>query len=99
MISANLAREPYPVYPLGLTMVAESARKKGHEVFDWDHLMHKGSCEALQNFIDKQNPDFVGISLRNIDSVNFNEQKSHRCTDYSRWCRIYDNSRSNHGFS
>jgi radical SAM superfamily enzyme YgiQ (UPF0313 family) len=77
MISANLAREPYPVYPLGLTMVAESARKKGHEVFDWDHLMHKGSCEALQNFIDKQNPDFVGISLRNIDSVNFNEQKTY----------------------
>lgn len=77
LISANIAKEPYPVYPLGLTMVAEAARAKGHSVFEWDLLMKKGSIEIGSEFIKQHQPDIVGISLRNIDTVNYNEQKSY----------------------
>jgi len=28
LLSCNVTREPYPVYPLGLTMVADGARRR-----------------------------------------------------------------------
>ena len=77
LISCNTTREPYPVYPLGMTMITESARSKGHQVFEWDMLVTKNSLDDLGSFIKKHQPDFVGMSLRNIDSVNFNQQESY----------------------
>ena len=77
LISCNTTREPYPVYPLGMTMIADAARAKKHQVFEWDMLISKSSFDELSDFIYKNQPDIVGLSLRNIDSVNFNQQESY----------------------
>ncbi len=77
LISCNTNREPYPVYPLGMTLIAEAARSHGHQVFEWDMLVNRNSLDDLRLFIKKNQPDFIGMSLRNIDSVNFNQQESY----------------------
>ena len=77
LISCNTTREPYPVYPLGMTMISEAAHARGHKVNEWDMLMNKNSLDDLGAFVQKYQPDFVGMSMRNIDSVNFNQQESY----------------------
>ncbi len=70
LISSNTATSPYPVYPLGLSMVAASVRKAGHEILLFDS-MHAGSPEKeLVSKITSADPDVAGISVRNIDNVN-----------------------------
>ncbi len=77
LISCNVAREPYPVYPLGMTMVAEAARARGHLVMQWDLLCaaHEGrrycvSPEQTASSIRVFEPDVIGLSLRNIDNCD-----------------------------
>lgn len=70
LIACNRARSPYPVYPLGMSMVAEAARRAGHEVAEWDVLWGEESGQALEQAIDRTRPDVVGISLRNIDNTD-----------------------------
>ena len=73
LISCNTTREPYPVYPLGMTMVAAASRARGHDVAEWDVNVHGGFGEALENFTKRFQPDYIGLSLRNVDSANFNK--------------------------
>ncbi len=76
MISSNTAASPYLVYPLGLSMVASALDKAGHEVRQLDFLQKGSSFEALMEEVSGFNPKVVGISIRNIDNVNFlNEQR------------------------
>jgi len=76
MISSNTAASPYLVYPLGLSMVASALDKAGHEVRQLDLLQKDSSLEALMEEVTAVNPGVVGISIRNIDNVNFlNEQR------------------------
>ena len=76
LISANTARTPYPVYPLGISIVAGVLRRAGHEVTLFDLLQHNGSEEALAEAVRTRPPGLVGISIRNIDNVNLlNEQR------------------------
>jgi radical SAM superfamily enzyme YgiQ (UPF0313 family) len=77
LISCNVTEEPYPVYPLGLTMVAAAARAKGHEVFEWDILVGERSTERAVEAAKRCKPDMVGLSLRNVDNVNFAEQETY----------------------
>ncbi len=73
LISCNITQEPFPVYPLGMSMVAEAARKKGHVVSEWDMNVDGKDETSIRNFIQDNNPDYVGLSLRNVDSANFNK--------------------------
>ena len=70
LISSNTAKSPYPVYPLGLSMIAASAEKEGHEVSVFDYLQNNHSAEALADKINTAAPELIGISVRNIDNVN-----------------------------
>jgi radical SAM superfamily enzyme YgiQ (UPF0313 family) len=74
LISCNLAQEPYPVYPLGMAMVAEAARTHGHEVATFDLLADLandgGALEQAARAAASHKPDVIGLSLRNIDNVN-----------------------------
>ncbi len=75
LISANITVSPYPVYPLGLSMVAGALTRAGHEVRQYDTLKEENSLDALAAEIARFQPGLVGISVRNIDNVNFmNEQ-------------------------
>lgn len=70
LISANRHKEPYPVYPLG------TAYLKGYllnnlsdcvvDVVDMNLL----SEQDLQQYISEQKPDFLCVSIRNVDGAN-----------------------------
>ncbi len=71
LLSANVTTSPYPIYPVGMGMIAAALTSNGHEVLQADFLFHDSSLELLGEEIRSYNPDFVGISVRNIDNVNF----------------------------
>ena len=76
LIASNTAMTPYPVYPLGLSMVARALLDADHTVKQLDFLEQEKSLAALQKEAKTFSPDIVGISIRNIDNVNLvNEQR------------------------
>jgi lipid biosynthesis B12-binding/radical SAM protein len=70
LASVNVAAEPYAVYPLGMAAVASALTGGGHEVRQFDYLAAGGSDDALLGALEESRPDFVGLSLRNIDNVD-----------------------------
>lgn len=68
LISANQFNQPYPVYPLGLDYVAGSiAARHSVEIADVNALADK---QALLDVIQRYSPDLIGLSIRNIDTVD-----------------------------
>jgi radical SAM superfamily enzyme YgiQ (UPF0313 family) len=68
LVSVNTLKKPYPVYPLGLDYVA-GALDAGCDVkiVDLNDLDFPSGLEAmLRDF----SPDFVGVSIRNIDNTD-----------------------------
>ncbi|MEQ8212793.1 MAG: lipid biosynthesis B12-binding/radical SAM protein [Smithellaceae bacterium] len=68
LVSVNTLKTPYPVYPLGLDYVA-GALDAGCDVkiLDLNDLDFPFGLEAiLRDF----SPDFVGVSIRNIDNTD-----------------------------
>ncbi len=75
MISSNTAVSPYPIYPIGLSIVSGALTDAGHDVRQFDFLMENSSMDSIVQGVREYNPDLIGISIRNIDNVNFmNEQ-------------------------
>lgn len=77
--AANFCVEPLPVYPLGMGVIARALEMDGHEVKQFDPLMHtrEGFAAEAAAMIRSFNPDVIGISIRNIDvtdSRNANEE-------------------------
>ncbi len=70
LISANVATSPYPVYPIGMSMVATALQDAGHTVEMFDYLQNGCSDEAVCNKVGDVMPDLVGVSIRNVDNVN-----------------------------
>lgn len=70
LISANTTRSPYPVYPIGMSIVAAALARAGHEVAQADFLEQESSLDAIGREVARIAPDLVGISVRNIDNVN-----------------------------
>lgn len=71
LISYNLTKEPYPVYPLGMAVVAQDLRGHNHEVLEWDFLSEGESTEGLFSLIKAQDTDVIGISMRNVDNCSY----------------------------
>jgi len=69
LISANTVTVPYPVYPLGMAHVAGALQDAGHCVHQHDVLVD-GIGPALSERLRDFAPDLVGISIRNIDTVD-----------------------------
>lgn len=62
------------VFPLGLSYLAAMVKEK-HEVFCWDPNVSEDPVKELTALLSKVNPDVVGVSLRNIDSIfSFNRR-------------------------
>lgn len=68
IIASNRNKQPVTVMPLGACIVAEAAEKAGHRVSMLDLMFEKNPHSALEDKLDKTNPDVVGISVRNIDN-------------------------------
>lgn len=66
LVSLNRCTAPDPVFPLGLSYLANALRRSGHRVEWHDVQIPSAPAEAV---LDAFQPDVVGISLRNIDDV------------------------------
>jgi radical SAM superfamily enzyme YgiQ (UPF0313 family) len=73
LINMNLCDAPYPVFPLGLAYVDSALRRAGHQTrwVDWQ-MGRPDAAETLAEF----QPDFIGISLRNIDDVLIKKRRT-----------------------
>jgi len=69
-LSANTTTEPYPVYPLGMAVIASALAARGHEVRQFDFLAAGCSEVRLREDLEAFAPDFICFSLRNIDNVD-----------------------------
>ncbi len=68
LISANMMKKPYPVYPLGLDYVAGALQPRYEtNVLDMNDF---ASLEALEEKIRQYTPDYIGLSIRNIDNTD-----------------------------
>ena len=67
LVNSNTETRPYPVPPLGLCLVA-AALKEEHDVMIYDGSFDAGA--SLPGIVSGYGPDYVGVSLRNIDDMN-----------------------------
>ncbi|WP_320007314.1 lipid biosynthesis B12-binding/radical SAM protein [Maridesulfovibrio sp.] len=70
LISTNTNVEPYPVYPIGMSVIAGSLENAGHKVIQYDMLATGNSLEHLRSALAEAAPDYAGISIRNVDNVD-----------------------------
>ena len=73
LLNLNRYTQPYAVYPLGLAYLSGALCNQGFDVKIWDALFPDGSVEEC---IAAYRPDYVGLSLRNIDNVQCHSPKS-----------------------
>lgn len=66
LISVNRCASPYPVFPLGLACLEAALLAAGYET-RWLDL--QAEPRSVTDVVAAFRPDFVGISLRNIDDV------------------------------
>ena len=69
-ISSNTSTDPYPVYPLGMAVVAGAMKDAGHEVQQYDWLVSGEDLTPMFVAMERFAPDMVSISIRNIDNVD-----------------------------
>ena len=53
-----------------MAVIAASLKRHGHNVQQFDYLVAERSIERLRKKVQNFSPDFVAISLRNIDNVD-----------------------------
>jgi len=69
-ISSNTTIDPYPVYPLGMAVVAGAVKAAGHQVEQYDCLVDGDDIDTLRQRVTTFDPELISISLRNIDNVD-----------------------------
>ncbi len=70
LISSNTTIDPYPVYPAGMGIIASALTLAGHDVRQFDMLAAEDTEGDLRQTITDFSPHYVGISIRNIDTVD-----------------------------
>jgi radical SAM superfamily enzyme YgiQ (UPF0313 family) len=73
LVNLNRYDQPYLVYPLGLAYLDGALRAAGYVTRIWDANTATVACEA---WVRDWQPDFIGISLRNIDNVQCHNPRS-----------------------
>jgi len=76
LISANHHATPYPVYPLGISYLFSYLKERlpEHDIRIFD--INLNTSEELVYLIREFQPDYTGVSFRNVDDVNFYSQES-----------------------
>jgi lipid biosynthesis B12-binding/radical SAM protein len=70
LISSNVTTDPYPVYPLGMAVIASALAGQGHELEQFDFLASGESVGLLRERIRRFDPGFVCVSIRNLDNCD-----------------------------
>lgn len=69
LIYSNRSRIIEPVPPIGLSYVATATREAGHDVRFLDMMVSDDPEQELDVLLEQFDPQVVGISVRNIDTV------------------------------
>lgn len=77
LISANRERDPYPVFPIGLSFLAAPLARAGHNLAVLDLCFEKDAAAALDAALAAHRPEAVVISLRNLDNVTWPGSRSY----------------------
>lgn len=77
LVSANQEKIPYPVAPIGLLFVAGALKKAGFGVSILDLLFCSSTNSDIKKAVKQARPDFIGISLRNVDNLTFPKSVSY----------------------
>ncbi len=75
LVSTNLAKIPYPVFPLGIAHLAGALKSEGHLCKCFD-LLSQGGNSNLSQVIKEFNPQLIAISIRNLDTVDSSDPAS-----------------------
>lgn len=67
LISANTEKRP-PVFPLGLSYIHASLVASGWEAGMLDMTQLEYTREAVTNYLNAYAPDYIGLSIRNLDN-------------------------------
>ena len=77
LISSNIDKTPYPVYPIGLSYISSFLESEfpdfNIKIFDFNI----GNIDTFISLIKKFNPDYFGLSIRNVDDANSYISKSY----------------------
>ena len=73
LVNTNQYEQPYPVYPLSLAYLSAALRAADHDYLCWDA---KFSEQSLTDAVLAYKPDYIGISVRNIDNVQSHNPRS-----------------------
>jgi len=76
-ISANQLKEPYPVYPLGISYLVSYLEEHLPDLKILLFDFNKNDYSELVQLIKKEHPKYIGVSFRNIDDVNFYAKNSY----------------------
>ncbi len=71
MVNSNQNKIPVPSMPFGLCLVSSSLETAGHEVHFLDLCFSKKTTRDIDNAVKKFQPDVIGVSVRNIDTVSW----------------------------
>ena len=77
LISANRERDPYPVFPIGLSFLVPPLTQAGHDLVVLDLCFEKEPEAAVAALLSKHKPQAVIISLRNLDNVTWPDSRSY----------------------
>jgi radical SAM superfamily enzyme YgiQ (UPF0313 family) len=76
VVATNRYRNPAPVMPVGACLVAEAAERAGHRVALLDLMFERDPVRALESALDRERPDVIGLSIRNIDNNDANRPRN-----------------------
>ncbi|HEY4158881.1 MAG TPA: radical SAM protein, partial [Polyangiaceae bacterium] len=71
LINSNREQVPWPAIPVGLCTVASACARAGHDVSVLDLAFSKHPRKDTLARVKREEPDVVGITIRNIDNCNF----------------------------
>jgi anaerobic magnesium-protoporphyrin IX monomethyl ester cyclase len=77
IINTNREKSPQAVIPLGAHLVAEAARRAGHEVQFVDLCFSNRPLSTLQSVLHAQEFDVIGLSIRNLDNCDYCTPRSY----------------------
>lgn len=71
LINPNREQVPWPALPVGLCSVASATARAGHDVSVLDLAFSKQPGKDTLLRVKREEPDVVGLTIRNIDNCNF----------------------------
>jgi anaerobic magnesium-protoporphyrin IX monomethyl ester cyclase len=73
LVSINKLKSYRPVLPIGMVVVGTQVREAGHDLRCVDLMFEEDNEAVVQAAVEEFGPEVIGISIRNVDSLNMLE--------------------------